>query len=86
MESITTRITSEIEFNYAFDKLKKAVQYCDNSALEWVMASIRSNEKALCKKEITDDKYMDQQQKITGLVTDFSHICRCAPKILTQMI
>ncbi len=67
----TSRITSERDFNYAFDKLNKAVDKCDNNALEWVMASIRSNENALCKREITENTYMDRQQKITKLSCKF---------------
>ena len=82
----TSRITSERDFNYAFDKLNKAVDKCDNSALEWVMASIRSNEKALCKGEITENTYMDRQQKVTSLVADFQYNCRCSPRSQVQML
>ncbi len=69
-------ITSDKEFNYTSDKLNKAVQQCNISTLEWLMASVRSNEKSLCKGEITDDKYMDQQQKVTNLIVDFSYNCK----------
>ncbi len=75
-----SRITSEREFNYAFEKLNKAVDKCDENALEWVMASIRSNEKALYKGEITDSKYNDQQQQVSGLVANFIYNCRCHGK------
>ncbi len=77
---------SERDFNYAFDKLNKAVDKCDNSALEWVMASIRSNEKALCKGEITENTYMDRQQKITGLVAGFQYNCKCSSISQVQML
>lgn len=72
----TSRITSEKEFDYAFDKLNKSVDKCDENALEWVMASIRSNEKALFKGEITDDKYSEQQQKQTQLKLSLRPSCR----------
>ncbi len=73
--------TSEKEFNYSFDKLNQAVEKCDINVLEWVMASIRNNEKALCKGEITDNIYMDQQQKVSGLVLSFQYHCKCSSKI-----
>lgn len=76
-ESIS-RITSEREFDYTFDKLNGAAQKCDKSALEWVMASIRSNEKALCKGEITENKYMEQQQKVSSSIVFFSYNCNCS--------
>ncbi len=82
----TTRITPEREFSYAFDKLNKAVDKCDENALEWVMASIRSNEKALCKGEITNNEYMDQQQKISSLVANFIYNCRCHGKSQPMML
>lgn len=82
----TPRITSERDFNYAFDKLNKAVQKCDNSALEWIMSSIRSNEKALCKGDITYNTYNDQQQKITNLVADFQYNCKCSSRSQVQML
>lgn len=81
-----SRITSEKDFNYVFDKLNKAVDKCNNNALEWVMASIRSNEKALCKGEITENTYMDRQQKITGLVADFQYNCKCSSVTQVQML
>lgn len=80
------RITSGKDFDYTFDKLNNAIDKCDNSALEWVMASIRSNEKALCKGEITENTYMDRQQKVTGLVADFQYNCRCSPRSQVQML
>lgn len=82
----TSRITSERDFNYAFDKLNKAVDKCDNNAIEWVMTSIRSNEKALCKGEITDNTYMDRQQKISGLVANFQYNCKCSTRYQAQML
>lgn len=82
----TSRITSEKEFDYAFDKLNKSVDKCDENALEWVMASIRSNEKALCKGEITDSKYSDQQQKVSSLVASFTYNCRCHGKSQPLML
>lgn len=81
-----SRIASEKDFNYAFDKLNNVIDKCDNSALEWVMASIRSNEKALCKGEITENTYMDRQQKVTSLVADFQYNCRCSPRSQVQML
>ncbi len=50
------------------------------------MASIRSNEKALCKGEITENTYMDRQQKITGLVAGFQYNCKCSPVTQVQML
>lgn len=76
----TPREVLERDFNIVFNELNKAVEKCDNSALEWIMSSIRSNEKALCKKEITEDKYLEQQQKVTNLVSGFSYNCKCSPR------
>lgn len=76
----TPRDVLERDFNIVFDELNKAVEKCDNSALEWAMSSIRSNEKALCKKEITESTYLERQQKVTNLIADFSYNCECSHK------
>ncbi len=67
---------SEREFNHDIDKLSEASQKCDKIALKWVMTSIRNNEKALFKGEITENKYMEQLQKITSLIVFFSYNCK----------
>ena len=79
-------IMTDRDFDYAFNKLNKAVDKCDNNALEWVMASTRSNEKALSKKEITENTYMDRQQKITGLVASFQYHCKCSSIYQAQIL
>lgn len=78
--------TSGKDFSYVFDKLDKAVDKCDNSALEWVVATTRRNEKDLYKGDIMEDTYMERQQKITELLLNFSYNCRCSPKTQPIML
>lgn len=65
------------EYDYALGRLDKAVRQCDDSALKWVMISIRNNEKAFCEGEIAEDKRVEQQHKVSGLILDFSRDCNC---------
>ncbi len=83
---MTGKAVLKNDFEYSFDKLNKSVDKCDNSALEWIMTSVRSNEKALCKGEITESIYNDRQQKISGLVANFSYNCRCTTVSKAQML
>lgn len=68
------------EFSYVFDKLDKAVDKCDNSALEWVAATTRINEKDLYKGDIMKETYLERQQKISSLIANFSYNCQSSPK------
>jgi hypothetical protein len=81
-----SKVAPEKEFSYVFDKLNKAVDKCDDSALEWVAASTRVNEKALHKGDIMEDTYMERQQQITSLLLNFSYNCRCSPRTQTMML
>ncbi len=70
-------MTHTNEIGYAFNKLESRIRNCDPTVPEWVMVATRNNEKALCNKEITEDKYMSNQQHISDFVAEFDRKCRC---------
>jgi len=74
------RTAADIDFDYTYGKLYEAVDKCDNIAIEWSAASTRSNEIALCRKEITESQYMERKQKISSMVASFSYNCNCSSK------
>jgi len=86
VKSIRERTPSRIEFDYTFGKLSKAVDKCDNSALEWGVAATRTNEIGLCRKEFTQNEHMDQQQKISSMIASFSYNCKCSNVKSAQML
>lgn len=77
---------SKLSYNYALHKLHEAAEECHSNTLEWVAAATRSNEKALHKKEITEEEYKDQQQKVSNIILGFSYNCNCSPRSDAQML
>lgn len=78
--------SEKTSFDYTFDKLNKAVDKCDNSTLEWVVASTRTNEIDFCKREITESIYKYRQKSVIDLIANFSYNCRCSQKTQTMML
>ncbi len=69
------------EFNIAQEKIaemEKAVKSCDSTAPEWSQAAMRFLDIShYVEKEIDEEKYFEEMDRVAKLANKFRHGCKC---------